>query len=97
MLAAIAASMIFGYLTLTLASNQVATGLALTIFGVGLSSMIGEGFVGTTIPPFGPVFPAALAEHPVLRARLRPQPARLRLARHDGGGRLVPRSARAPG
>jgi simple sugar transport system permease protein len=35
MLAATAASMIFGFLTLTLASNQVATGLALTIFGVG--------------------------------------------------------------
>ena len=45
--------MIFGFLTLTLASNQVATGLALTIFGVGLSSMIGENFVGTTVPPFG--------------------------------------------
>src|SRR6185436_5732898 len=35
MAAATAASMIFGYLTLTLASNQVATGLALTIFGIG--------------------------------------------------------------
>ena len=58
MVAAMAASMIFGFLTLTLASNQVATGLALTIFGVGLSSMIGEDFVGTTIAPFGPVFPA---------------------------------------
>ena len=44
----LAASMIFGFLTLTLASNQVATGLALTIFGIGLSSLIGEGFVGTT-------------------------------------------------
>jgi simple sugar transport system permease protein len=67
MIAATAASMIFGYLTLTLASNQVATGLALTIFGVGLSSMIGENFVGTTVRPFGPVFPAALADHPLLR------------------------------
>ena len=67
MVAATAAALIFGYLTLTLASNQVATGLALTIFGIGLSSMIGEGFVGTTIAPLGPVFPAALAEHPVVR------------------------------
>ena len=48
MLAATAASLIFGFLTLTLASNQVATGLALTIFGIGLSSMVGETFVGTT-------------------------------------------------
>jgi simple sugar transport system permease protein len=67
MVAATLASLIFGYLTLTLASNQVATGLALTLFGVGLSSMIGENFVGTTIEPFGTVFPDALAQHPVLR------------------------------
>jgi ABC-type uncharacterized transport system permease subunit len=67
MLAATAASLIFGYLTLTLASNQVATGLALTIFGVGLSSMIGENYVGTTITPLGPVFPPALAQNPLLR------------------------------
>jgi simple sugar transport system permease protein len=67
MIAATCASLIFGYLTLTLASNQVATGLALTIFGIGLSSMIGENFVGTTIDPLGPFLPAGLAEHPVLR------------------------------
>jgi len=67
MAAAVCGSLIFGYLTLTLASNQVATGLALTIFGVGLSSMIGENFVGMTITPFGTIFPASLAEHPVLR------------------------------
>jgi ABC-type uncharacterized transport system permease subunit len=40
---------------------------AVAIFGVGLSSMIGEGFVGKTIPVFGPVFPDALAGHPLLR------------------------------
>src|SRR3546814_17757671 len=34
---------IFGVLTLTLAANQVATGLAPTIFGLGLSSLIGAG------------------------------------------------------
>ncbi len=67
MIAATAAAMIFGYLTLTLAANQVATGLALTIFGIGLSSMIGEHFVGTTLDPLGPIFPAALAQNPLLR------------------------------
>jgi simple sugar transport system permease protein len=36
----------FGVLTLSLLSNQVATGLALTIFGLGLSALIGAGFVG---------------------------------------------------
>jgi len=39
-------SLLFGFLTLTLVANQVATGLALTILGLGLSGMIGEGFVG---------------------------------------------------
>ena len=41
----------FGVLTLSLMANQVATGLALTIFGVGLSSLIGAGFVGITVDP----------------------------------------------
>ena len=39
-------SLLFAFLTLTLVANQVATGLALTILGIGLSGMIGEGFVG---------------------------------------------------
>lgn len=39
-------SLLFGFLTLTLVANQVATGLALTILGLGVSGMIGEGFVG---------------------------------------------------
>jgi ABC-type uncharacterized transport system permease subunit len=40
---------IFAALTLGLAVNQVATGLALTILGVGLSGLIGAGFVGERI------------------------------------------------
>jgi simple sugar transport system permease protein len=39
-------SLLFAFLTLTLVTNQVATGLALTLLGLGLSGMIGEGFVG---------------------------------------------------
>lgn len=39
-------SLIFGVLTLSLQSNQVATGLALTIFGLGLSSLLGRDLVG---------------------------------------------------
>ena len=39
-------SLLFAFLTLTLVTNQVATGLALTILGLGVSGMIGEGFVG---------------------------------------------------
>jgi simple sugar transport system permease protein len=40
---------IFAALTLGLAVNQVATGLALTILGVGLSGLIGAGFVGERV------------------------------------------------
>ena len=47
--AATALSLIFALLTLSLVANQVATGLALTIFGIGLSALIGQGFVGTPL------------------------------------------------
>lgn len=67
MLGGIAMSLLFAALTLGLSANQVATGLALTIFGIGASSLIGAPFVGRTIARLGPVFPQALAEHPVLR------------------------------
>jgi len=53
--------LMFGFFTLTLSSNQVATGLALTIFGTGLSSLIGTAFVGRIVPQFGSVFPPELA------------------------------------
>ena len=60
---------LFGFLVLILLSNQVATGLALTIFGLGLSALVGHGFVGmpfagiptlhipilTDIPVIGPI------------------------------------------
>ncbi|MFV0358554.1 ABC transporter permease [Tropicimonas sp.] len=41
-----ALSMLFGVLTQYLLSNQVATGLALTLFGLGFSALIGQGHVG---------------------------------------------------
>jgi general nucleoside transport system permease protein len=46
MAAGAALSLLFAFLTLTLVSNQVATGLALTLLGLGLSGLIGESFVG---------------------------------------------------
>lgn len=50
-LAAVVAGMLlaalFGFLTLILVTNQVATGLSLTLLGLGLAGMIGEAFVGT--------------------------------------------------
>ena len=50
-LAGVVLSAIFAALTLGLAVNQVATGLALTILGTGLSGLIGAGFVGDRITP----------------------------------------------
>lgn len=69
-LAGMAMSALFGFLVLVLVANQVATGLALTILGLGLSGMIGEAYIGvpglrlpelyvpglSEIPFIGPVF-----------------------------------------
>jgi len=46
-----ALSAVFALFTLGLAVNQVAAGLALTILGIGLSGLIGAGFVGEKITP----------------------------------------------
>lgn len=43
-------SSIFAVLTQIFLANQVASGLALTLFGLGFSSMIGQGYVGV-VPP----------------------------------------------
>lgn len=51
MLAGMAMALIFGFLVLTLQTNQVATGLALTLFGIGLSAYMGRGLVGQTVAP----------------------------------------------
>jgi simple sugar transport system permease protein len=47
LLAGAALSLLFAFVTQTLAANQVASGLALTLFGLGLSGLLGESFVGT--------------------------------------------------
>ena len=39
-------SLLFAVMTLSLATNQVATGLSLTLLGLGLSGMMGTSFVG---------------------------------------------------
>ncbi len=66
-LAGAASSLVFGLLVLGFSSNQVATGLALSIFGIGVSTLIGAGFVGIIVSPFTSVFPAALARDPIWR------------------------------
>ena len=55
-LSGILMSGLFAFLVLILMSNQVATGLALTIFGIGLSSMIGKKYIGTPIEGVWPYY-----------------------------------------
>jgi general nucleoside transport system permease protein len=61
-----ALSAVFGILTLGLAVNQVAAGLALTILGIGLSGLIGAGFVGEQIVPAGQLHLPILTDLPVV-------------------------------
>jgi len=46
LLAGMALSLVFAFLCLTLHASQVATGLALTIFGIGISALLGQSMVG---------------------------------------------------
>ena len=50
-LAGAAMALLFAVLAISLMANQAATGLALTIFGVGASGLIGQGFIGQPLPP----------------------------------------------
>lgn len=45
-------ALVFGILTQFFLSNQVATGLALTLFGLGLASLLGQGYLGVKAPSF---------------------------------------------
>ena len=57
-------SLLFGFLTLTLVTNQVATGLALTLLGLGVSGMIGESFVGQPGIKLGTLYIPGLSDLP---------------------------------
>ena len=93
-----ALSAVFAALTLGLAVNQVATGLALTILGVGLSGLIGAGFVGERITGAANLYipvpdrPSVRRPHPVRAGCLRLSLARAGRRRSGGSS-----TARAPG
>jgi ABC-type uncharacterized transport system permease subunit len=61
-----AMAMVFGFLTLTLLANQVATGLALTIFGIGISALIGASFVGFALEPLPKLAIPMLSNSPAI-------------------------------
>ena len=57
---------LFGLLTLVLYANAVATGLALTLFGLGLSALLGSQFVGLSADAFPKLHIPVLSDIPVL-------------------------------
>jgi general nucleoside transport system permease protein len=59
-------SVLFAIVTLTLVANQVASGLALTLFGLGLSGLIGEGYVGTPGIKLPALFIPGLTDLPLI-------------------------------
>ncbi len=61
-----AISLIFAGLTLSLLANQIATGLALTIFGHGLAALLGAGYVGVSAPVLHPLAIPGLSAIPFL-------------------------------
>ena len=64
MLAGAALSLVFALLTLTLMANQVATGLALSLFGVGLSAFVGLDYVSVVIDGIKPLAIAGWSDLP---------------------------------
>lgn len=69
-------ALLFAFLTLNLRTSQVATGLALTIFGIGLSALVGKSLIGIAyagvptyvVPVLGdlPIVGPLLFQHNVL-------------------------------
>lgn len=58
-------ALIFGVMTQLLLANQVATGLALTIFGLGLAALMGQGYSGLSVPPLAPIHIPVLSDIPI--------------------------------
>ncbi|MXW47494.1 MAG: ABC transporter permease, partial [Gammaproteobacteria bacterium] len=59
-------SMLFGVLTLFFLANQVASGLALTLFGIGISSLLGIPFIGLPIEKLPALDIPVLGDIPIL-------------------------------
>src|SRR5271167_427580 len=64
--AGVALSLVFGFLTLNLQTNQVATGLALTLFGIGLSAFVGYNYAGLPVNRLAPITIPGLTAIPVI-------------------------------
>ena len=65
-LAGAATAMIFAFFALSLAANQAACGLALTIFGIGLSAFIGQNYISYSLPGLRPIDIPLLSDLPFI-------------------------------
>ncbi|MCK4566777.1 MAG: ABC transporter permease [Candidatus Thorarchaeota archaeon] len=59
---------IHGIVTITFGRNQVVSGISLTIFGTGLSGLLGLGFAGLPLVPLQPIVIPGLSAIPFLGA-----------------------------
>lgn len=66
MIASGLASLIHAFLCITLRANQILSGIALTLFGLGLTGFLGKPYIGTVPPSFASVPIPVLKEIPVL-------------------------------
>jgi simple sugar transport system permease protein len=63
-----ALALVFGWLTLSLMANQVATGLALTIFGTGFSALVGTPWLGKPLAGLATsIWPQLASAHPLMQ------------------------------
>ena len=67
-LAGLSMAMIFAVVALGFSANQAASGLALTIFGTGLSGLLGQNYIGFPLPKPPPLFPEAWLSLPMGKA-----------------------------
>lgn len=59
-------ALIFAFFALSLAANQAACGLALTIFGIGLSAFIGQSYISYSLPGLKPIAIPLFSDIPLL-------------------------------
>jgi simple sugar transport system permease protein len=65
-MAGVMLSCVHAFLSISLHANQVGSGLALAIFGTGLSGLLGKPFVGVPTKGFAPIAVPWLADVPLL-------------------------------
>jgi simple sugar transport system permease protein len=85
-MAGVALAFVFSVLTLSLLANQVATGLALTIFGLGLTALLGSGYVGVTVHDLPQLHIPGLSDLPIIGPILFGQDAMVYLSFASVGG-----------